>query len=639
MPHRILPPPFSHSADDIPKINLSAKRLKIDILTIPAFGHFQTTSGIAAALYSRGHNVTFVLCDRSRSDFNRFNNERSISFRSAGPCIKYEERGKILAELIADDSSASSLSSMLNAVSDLSFEMCSVLMNTYEELQLNDELPDVIVFDADSYCAMDLSIRFGIPRVARVGTGLRDAYTNPIYTPIYSSGNRVVELTAPFIERLSSRLKNAALLFLSRYLIAPFLLPNVYARYRHHWLIEKSDTVKSDDIVNKNGKTYRTSDTLQKRLTSINGSPVYALEIDEVNFRANLPWDGVPTLYNSHWGLEHPRPIQPYEHLIGHTNEFARDAKETLSIHIENWMNADTNVPVVYVGLGTLSVLPKSLIEKLSIAFTTSTQARFIWAGIQDTSLFSKDIVDKSNRARCACRDVNLHNKENNDYNDDIILINNMCDNLFKNDKKDHSLRLTSCASTAHSGRLLLTGWVPQVPLLLHNNTKVFITHGGMNGIAEGLFARLPLYCLPLFSDQPDNCAHAQDKGFALSARQWRSETPISIQESLARLLSNDSRDTFISASQTAWVANIGAGGMFRAVELVEQSAALPYGSHLYMIPRIHFLPWYEAMNIDMWGVTVLVITILVFLCSRMCHCLKNCCCCCLCQEKKVKKE
>ena len=41
---------------------------------------------------------------------------------------------------------------------------------------------------------------------------------------------------------------------------------------------------------------------------------------------ATLPWDGVPTLYNSHWGLEHARPLAPYEHLIGHTNDFARDA-------------------------------------------------------------------------------------------------------------------------------------------------------------------------------------------------------------------------------------------------------------------------------------------------------------------------
>jgi len=629
MPRRILPPPFSHTVEDIPMITSRAKRLKIDVLTIPAFGHFQTTSGIAAALYSRGHNVTFVLCDRSRSDFNRFNNERSISFRSAGPCLKYEERGKILAELIADDSSASSLSNMLNAVSDLSFEMCSVLMHTYEELQQKGELPDVIVFDADSYCAMDLSIRFGIPRVARVGTGLRDSYTNPIYTPIYSSGDRVLELTAPFTERLSSRLKNAALLFLSRYLIAPFLLPNVYARYRNHWLVENSDTIKS-----KNGISYRTSDSLQKRLTSISSSPVYTLELDEVNFRANLPWDGVPTLYNSHWGLEHPRPIQPYEHLIGHTNEFTRDAKETLSKHIENWMNADTTVPVVYVGLGTLSVLPLALIEKLLIAFSTSTQARFIWAGIQDTSLFSKDVVDKSNRAHCACRDANEHNKVKN--NDELTPLDILCDNLLTNDKEKHTFRLTTCISTAHSGSLLLTGWVPQVPLLLHNNTRVFITHGGMNGIAEGLFARLPLYCLPLFSDQPDNCAHAQDKGFAISARQWRFETPTSIKKSIAHLLSTESRGTFVSASQTAWVANIGAGGMLRAVEIVEQAAALPYGSHLSMIPRYHFLPWYEAMNIDIWGVTVLAISILVFLCARI----KNCCCCCQCQEiRKVKKE
>ena len=44
----------------------------------------------------------------------------------------------------------------------------------------------------------------------------------------------------------------------------------------------------------------------------------------------HLLWDGVPTLYNSHWGLEHPRPLAPYEHLIGHTNDFAGDAGKPL---------------------------------------------------------------------------------------------------------------------------------------------------------------------------------------------------------------------------------------------------------------------------------------------------------------------
>jgi hypothetical protein len=593
MPRRSLPPPFPHQANDIPKLG-GAKNLKIDVLSIPAFGHFQTTAGVAAALEARGHNVTFVLCDRSMSDFNHFNFGRAVNFRSAGPCLKYEERGKILAELIADDSSASSLGNMLNAVSDLSLEMCNTLMPKYEELELKGELPDLILFDADSYCAMDLSIRFRIPRVARVGTGLRDAYTNPIYAPLYSSGDHVSRLKAPFLERFSSRLKNAALIALSRYLIAPILLPNVYARHRQHW-IENHGALDGKNTIQR-----------ERQLTSINGSSVYFYQIDEAKFRANLPFDGVPTLYNSHWGLEHPRPIQPYEHLIGHTNEFLRDSQEMLSQSVENWMSADENVPVVYVGLGTLSVLPKELVNVLSTAFSKSNNARFIWAGIQDTSLFPDSLVYASNRAYCACQG-GLGNGDES-FCSDFINQGNI-----------------SCKASAHPGSLMLTGWAPQVPLLLHNSTRLFLTHGGMNGIAEGLYARLPLLCLPLFSDQPDNCAHAQDKGFALTIQHWRSETPESIQAKITRLLSDNTSESFKAASQASWIANIGAGGMHRAVELIEQTAALPYGSHLHMVPRLHFLPWYEALDLDVWGAALFIMFIMLLMCIRICRSVAAC--------------
>ncbi len=40
-----------------------------------------------------------------------------------------------------------------------------------------------------------------------------------------------------------------------------------------------------------------------------------------------------------------------------------------------------------------------------------------------------------------------------------------------------------------------------------------------MNGVAEATYAHTPLLCVPLFSDQPDNCAHAADAGFAAIAR------------------------------------------------------------------------------------------------------------------------
>ena len=60
MPRRFLPPPYPHQAEDVPKLG-GNKRLKVDVLSIPAFGHFQTTAGVAAALEARGHTVTFVL--------------------------------------------------------------------------------------------------------------------------------------------------------------------------------------------------------------------------------------------------------------------------------------------------------------------------------------------------------------------------------------------------------------------------------------------------------------------------------------------------------------------------------------------------------------------------------------------------
>lgn len=44
--------------------------------------------------------------------------------------------------------------------------------------------------------------------------------------------------------------------------------------------------------------------------------------------------------------------------------------------------------------------------------------------------------------------------------------------------------------------------WLPQIPLLLHAKTKLFITHGGLKSIMEGICAKLPLLVFPMFSEQ-----------------------------------------------------------------------------------------------------------------------------------------
>lgn len=53
-------------------------------------------------------------------------------------------------------------------------------------------------------------------------------------------------------------------------------------------------------------------------------------------------------------------------------------------------------------------------------------------------------------------------------------------------------------------------------PVPGHPLTKVFITHGGTNGIYEAIYHGIPLVGIPMFADQHDNIAHMRAKGAAV---------------------------------------------------------------------------------------------------------------------------
>ncbi|XP_003801011.1 UDP-glucuronosyltransferase 2B4 [Otolemur garnettii] len=58
---------------------------------------------------------------------------------------------------------------------------------------------------------------------------------------------------------------------------------------------------------------------------------------------------------------------------------------------------------------------------------------------------------------------------------------------------------------------------IPQNDLLGHPKTKVFVTHGGANGIYEAIYHGVPMVGIPLFADQPNNMAHMRAKGAAVT--------------------------------------------------------------------------------------------------------------------------
>ncbi|KAM3868218.1 UDP-glucuronosyltransferase 2A2-like [Diretmus argenteus] len=61
----------------------------------------------------------------------------------------------------------------------------------------------------------------------------------------------------------------------------------------------------------------------------------------------------------------------------------------------------------------------------------------------------------------------------------------------------------------------LLMDWLPQNDLLGHPKTRVFVAHGGTNGIQEAIYHGVPLVGLPLMFDQPDNFFRMKVRGVA----------------------------------------------------------------------------------------------------------------------------
>ncbi|CAG03165.1 unnamed protein product, partial [Tetraodon nigroviridis] len=61
----------------------------------------------------------------------------------------------------------------------------------------------------------------------------------------------------------------------------------------------------------------------------------------------------------------------------------------------------------------------------------------------------------------------------------------------------------------------LLVDWMPQNDLLGHPKTKLFISHGGTNGIYEAIYHGVPILGLPLVFDQADNLSRMRAKGVA----------------------------------------------------------------------------------------------------------------------------
>ncbi|XP_053297386.1 UDP-glucuronosyltransferase 2C1 [Pleuronectes platessa] len=68
---------------------------------------------------------------------------------------------------------------------------------------------------------------------------------------------------------------------------------------------------------------------------------------------------------------------------------------------------------------------------------------------------------------------------------------------------------------SALGNNTLIVDWMPQRDLLGHPQTKVFVAHGGTNGVQEAIYHGVPVVGIPLFFDQFDNLVRLKERGAA----------------------------------------------------------------------------------------------------------------------------
>ncbi|CAG8710268.1 21818_t:CDS:2, partial [Cetraspora pellucida] len=114
---------------------------------------------------------------------------------------------------------------------------------------------------------------------------------------------------------------------------------------------------------------------------------------------------------------------------------------------------------------------------------------------------------------------------------------------------------------------ILITKFAPQFAILSHENTKVFLSHGGASSSHESIYTATPMLILPIMGDQPGNAEKLELAGMALRL----SKLNLSVDDivlKIKRLLSEEGFKK--NAKRLQFVAKVNSKRKYRAADLIE---------------------------------------------------------------------
>uniref|UniRef100_A0A3B3UCU2 UDP-glucuronosyltransferase n=1 Tax=Poecilia latipinna TaxID=48699 RepID=A0A3B3UCU2_9TELE len=176
----------------------------------------------------------------------------------------------------------------------------------------------------------------------------------------------------------------------------------------------------------------------------------------------------------------------------------------------------------------------------------------------------------------------------------------------------------------------LIIDWMPQNDLLGHPKIKLFVSHGGTNGIYEAIYHGVPMVGIPFVFDQADNLSRLRAKGVAklldvsdINQKIFQKTIQEVLDEPSYRLnmqrLSRLHRDQQIKP-------------LDRAIFWIEFVMRHKGAAHLRT--ESYRLPWYAYYSVDviLFLIAIFALIFLVFS-WLLWHCFKLCC------KRKVKPD
>lgn len=167
----------------------------------------------------------------------------------------------------------------------------------------------------------------------------------------------------------------------------------------------------------------------------------------------------------------------------------------------------------------------------------------------------------------------------------------------------------------------LIVDWMPQKDLLGHPQTKVFVAHGGTNGVQEAIYHGVPVLGIPLFFDQYDNLLRLRERG-AAKIIELGDVNGHSFEQGINEVLHHDSyRQNIQRLSRLHRDQPM--APMDQAVFWVEY--VIRHKGAPHMRTEAYKMPWYSYYCIDVLLVLLTAVTVLFlstfyifrFLCCR----------------------